>query len=515
MNLRVCYSHGGFRIRRFAFVGLVLLQGFARAYIKLETSVDPAVFYVIARDQSVMDIGSQASILPSVKRTILQVFGWQNLRATLLASAVGTRGVPLGFILIFVLSVVLGMTCGVIGSWLTTEFSRPKPDLNDYLDDTPTRSTRRRSLTPLRGPSAFESFLQPDRTECERLFHEVRHGSEDLFFRHVRIRPDGGLRKEGVGDFLFGRSRVFQVSATIVLTVFNIWVIFYNFSMCVFMLAHTHGGNNARFVIVLNHASASSSLILENLYLLIALVEIAVVAIIFVYISWIFASYNIFCTREDLKRFRVWHQLYTACCRKLPELSTFSAMKPLEYMNPQRLFPRLQMHLVAMERGVSYPSVLIPFAVTTLCLVIFGFAAFVVKFTHLVSTLLEIVETQTWSVSLSFYELTLLTGFINQVFGITEVGEIETQRIFMFIFGGEGVTMTLSELDKQEVFLATVFHNVGTKLWVDDPPLIRKFKRAVAMLSFDHLAIQSLVLEENQSMPREASAARSVTANNS
>lgn len=105
-------------------------------------------------------------------------------------------------------------------------------------------------------------------------------------------------------------------------------------------------------------------------------------------------------------------------------------------------------------------------------------------------------------------EFTLLVGFINQAVGITQVFDVETQRLFLFIFGGENVNIEAGELDRQEVFLAFVTKHICEDLFLQYPPTLRKFKRFIALVTFDHLDIQSMILDEDESKEVDARSIR-------
>lgn len=190
-------------------------------------------------------------------------------------------------------------------------------------------------------------------------------------------------------------------------------------------------------------------------------------------------------------------------------MTNFSAMRSLHFLNPQVFASEFALEMTLVEEGASVIAVVCFFFVKRLVLGILGFVAFVLKFSSLVSLLLKLqqsfFENEDYDTVLEF---TLLVGFINQAVGITQVFEVETQRLFLFIFGGENVNIEAGELDRQEVFLAFVTKHICEDLFLQYPPTLRMFKRFIALVTFDHLDIQSLILDEDESKEVDARSIR-------
>merc|ERR1712194_228025 len=181
-------------------------------------------------------------------------------------------------------------------------------------------------------------------------------------------------------------------------------------------------------------------------------------------------------------------------------MSNFSAMKTLQFLNPQVMGTALSLEMTKVEEGASRCRVLLVFVASRLLFGTLGFVAFAIKLAHLVSQLSQDPHHKFGLQELGM-QIGLLFGFVNQAFGITQISQIETARLFLFIFGGEDSAMQAGELDRQEAFLAFVFYTVCTKLYTEEgiSRFGRKARRAVALLSFTHPDIQSLVLDEDES----------------
>merc|ERR1711879_57399 len=124
-----------------------------------------------------------------------------------------------------------------------------------------------------------------------------------------------------------------------------------------------------------------------------------------------------------------------------------------------------------------------------------GFLSFAIKFAHLQY---QLRQPHTFGLHTLVWQVGLLFGFVNQAFGITQVAHVETDRLFLFIFGGEDAKMQAGELDRQEAYLARVVYTILNDLWCDDLPRQRMFKRAIALVSLTHIDVQSLVLDEDE-----------------
>lgn len=242
----------------------------------------------------------------------------------------------------------------------------------------------------------------------------------------------------------------------------------------------------------------------KEMQLAIASFEVLSICGMMLYSMYIVMRYTCCASEAELKQYRIWHQLFHVCCEIFPRMSNFSAMKTLQFLNPQVLGTALSLELTKVEEGKSYCRVVVVFAITRLLLGALGFVAFSIKFAHLVVQLTSQQEDGKFGIELLQGQIALLFGFVNQAFGITQIAQVETSRLFLFIFGGEDSAMQAGELDRQEAYLACVAYTVCTSLSPELPPLRRRLRRAVALLSFTHLDIQSLVLDEDESREVDA-----------
>lgn len=165
-------------------------------------------------------------------------------------------------------------------------------------------------------------------------------------------------------------------------------------------------------------------------------------------------------------------------------------------------------HLTKLEKGLhSQAYVYLSFALRTFVVGFFGFLAFVIKFTILMFNLERYADDMG-----GWWQWVLFVSFLNQTFGIVQIWKVENERLFLFLFGGEDSLMQAGEVDRQEVFLASVPWNICTRFFCDDPPRKRMFKRIIALLGFSHYDIQSLVLDEDEDKEIDASVIKEVRA---
>eukprot|EP00747_Dinoflagellata_sp_TGD_P188830 gnl/TRDRNA2_/TRDRNA2_48356_c0_seq1.p1 gnl/TRDRNA2_/TRDRNA2_48356_c0~~gnl/TRDRNA2_/TRDRNA2_48356_c0_seq1.p1 ORF type:complete len:389 (+),score=48.70 gnl/TRDRNA2_/TRDRNA2_48356_c0_seq1:84-1250(+) len=347
----------------------------------------------------------------------------------------------------------------------------------------------------------ISNLIVPDEDDRDTLMTAVlQQGQTDIFFRHLRIRPDGGLNKDNVGKRLFTKTRMVQASTTVVFALFNLYTVIGN--LCGTLAKKSE--DDIGLPVLIDYSSHDAAHQFWMLELAVSAGETFIMLAIVIYSLWVCFKYCWIATDEALMHYRLWHQMYSVCCILIPKMTNFSAMNAVQHLNPQILFSDLALHMVQVEEGHSPLRVLSCFILWRLSFGVLGFVAFSIKFCVVHHHLRLLVSAQEYGMNALLSEVVLLFGFINQAFGITRVSTVETTRLFLFIFGGEDAAMQAGELDRQETYLACITHFVFTKLYLDECPRKRRFKRMVAMLSFTHLDIQSLVLDEDES--READA---------
>lgn len=360
--------------------------------------------------------------------------------------------------------------------------------------------SRRRGLGRL-----IDKVIVPEEDERDMIF-QAAHQDPHIFFRHLKIRADGGLGKgsERNGEALFSFGRCVRVFVSFCFIALNMYTI------CTNVLSIERNRTYDEVFVLLVDPDAKDYF--HAMQLAVAGVEVAAMILMTYYCLRVFVRYNLRSDARYLNHYRIWHQLYTVCCVTIPSMTNFSAMRTLQFLNPQVIGTELALQMTKVEEGASRCRVLFSFVASRLIFGTLGFVAFAIKLAHLVSQLLPRSDSQNSNfgpLELGM-QVGLLFGFINQSFGITQISHIETARLFLFIFGGEDSAMQAGELDRQEAFLAFVFYTVCTKLYTEEgvSRFGRKARRAVALLSFTHLDIQSLVLDEDESQEVDAATLR-------
>jgi len=361
-------------------------------------------------------------------------------------------------------------------------------------------NARRRGLGGL-----IDKVIVPEEDDRDTIFQVAMTQGRDIFFRHLIIRPDGGLSKRNAADTLYTRTRAVQVAVALGFVAFNSYTVGMAFGH-ILSVRDEHGTS---FALLINSTSQNAARYFWIMQLAVASFEVASMLAMLSYVAFIVIKYNCFITEAELRHYRIWHQLNSVCCDLLPTAGNFSAMKTLQFLNPQILSSALSLELTKVEEGYSYCRVITHFLISRLVFGVLGFVAFAIKIGQLVVQLQTAIDGSPYGFWLLAQQIALLFGFINQSFGITQISQVETSRLFLFIFGGEDSRMQAGELDRQETYLACAMRFVCVDLYADLPPARRKLHRAVAMLSFTHLDIQSLVLAEDETQEVDAEVIRS------
>eukprot|EP00928_Gymnodinium_smaydae_P025313 TRINITY_DN20206_c0_g1_i1.p1 TRINITY_DN20206_c0_g1~~TRINITY_DN20206_c0_g1_i1.p1 ORF type:complete len:426 (+),score=72.02 TRINITY_DN20206_c0_g1_i1:178-1278(+) len=348
----------------------------------------------------------------------------------------------------------------------------------------------------------MDQMFYPEDDDRDTIFQAALTEGNQIFFRHLRIRPDGGLGKRGVSDQLFTKHRACQALVMLGFVGFNTIMVIVNLSL---VLRHRQFDEGSfKFTLLLDFHDQSTAEHYWLMQLCVSIFECVAMLSMLAYCFFVVLKYNLFISRVEMQQYRIWHQLYFICCILIHTMTNFSAMKTLQFLNPQVVGSQLALALTKVEEGHSYFRVLTTFAISHFVFGILGFLAFVIKLSQLVVQLRVRMEGSAYDALEVGAEIALLFGFINQVFGITQIWQVETQRLFLFIFGGEDSKMQAGEIDRQEVYLASVAHLVCTNLFTDEPLARRKWRRAVALLTFTHLDVQSLVLAEDERLEVDA-----------
>lgn len=366
--------------------------------------------------------------------------------------------------------------------------------------------SRRRGLGGL-----VDKAICPEEDDRDTIFQASRQQGCEIFFRHLRIRADGGLDKPGLDKQLFSLSRLFSATMAVCFVLFNLYTITANwFDLLSKSADALHSrGKMSDFMVLLDRKAPNASLYFWVMQFGIAGFEVLAMVTFLTYSIYVALKYTSCISTQSLKQYRIWHQLYSVCCELIPMMTNFSAMKSLQSFNPQIIGSRLSLAMTRVEEGQSYTHVVVSFSLKTLLFGSLGFVAFVLKFAQLVESLQRKIDSDVvYGPASVLTQVALLFGFVNQAFGITQISQVETARLFLFIFGGEDAKMQAGELDRQETFLACVARTICEDLYLELPSRQRKLRRAVAMLTFTHLDVQSLVLDEDETQEVDAGTLR-------
>lgn len=333
-------------------------------------------------------------------------------------------------------------------------------------------------------------FLRHEESR-DLIFQGARIRGSQLFFQHLRLRKDGGLDMAYDAARLFSRARVYRVLALALFVIFNFACVSYNL-VSLLMVRDPQ----SVYPVVVEPNLASTRLWFVRCQLMFAVYETSVMVYMAMFSVFWWVKYNTCTSEEDMNRYRIWHMLHRVCHALVPTMTNFSAMKTVQYLNPQVLGADWWIAMTEVEHGHTYACVVCTFVVQHVLFGITGFTAFVLKFSTLVAHVNALNNDGT--VYDMAAELLLLIGFLNQTCGITQISRVEERRLFLFVFGGENSCMEAGELDRQEVYLASCARHICRMLYANEPPIRRRFKRAVALMSFDHRDIQSLILQEDE-----------------
>eukprot|EP00929_Paragymnodinium_shiwhaense_P112249 TRINITY_DN80513_c0_g1_i1.p1 TRINITY_DN80513_c0_g1~~TRINITY_DN80513_c0_g1_i1.p1 ORF type:complete len:402 (-),score=33.90 TRINITY_DN80513_c0_g1_i1:236-1441(-) len=396
-------------------------------------------------------------------------------------------------------------------------------ELEDVFGETIDAAMHERSSEPLtRRPSivksaadsarrrmtrAVHATLVPNASDREVIFHTALRGDGNILFQHLNLRSDGGLRsKENIEDRLFNQIKILQVFLVAGLLMFNFWTIFTAGTRA--MGATERSEHYKKFALLLDNTRDDVNDWYRLLQCCVSGVEMLIItSMLFVCIGVTVAVHVV--REKELQKFSIWFLVFHVSCSYIPYMQGFSAMRALHYLNPQTLISDLRFRLTKLESGYSHYRVIGVFILLRLSLGALGFLAFVVKFVHLQVELAHLTQ-QPWSFATVGHELVLLIGFINQAYGITQLWAVQRNRVFLFIFGGEDAVMQAAELDRGNAYLACLAHSICTRYFANESsPLRRQLKRFVALLTFSHLDMQALVIEEEEETAVSAAELRS------
>lgn len=355
----------------------------------------------------------------------------------------------------------------------------------------------------------FEGVRPSNAKGADEIWAAYRAGDKGVFFRRLNIRNDGGLGKEDAAERLFSVGRVFSAGVAIFFVLFNVYYIFFGFASLIINGPDSSGAD--QFLLLINRDDQDSSHSMWVIQMVIASTESLVMSVMLLYMVLVVARYNCCPGRLKLDHYRIYLELNVVCISTIPNLGNFSALKLLNYLNPQTLMGDLSDALTLQGPKRGYCCVLTRFTFTHLFAGFVGFLAFVVKLSALVIDLLtRFDDTEIpYSTMDFFYQLVVLFGFVNQLFGFAQVSKVQLDRLGLFLFGGEDSQLDAEGMSSLYAYLGSVSHKIMTEFYKDHPH--QSLRRATAMLTLSHTDLQYLVLDERSPAERAAAFASMMT----
>eukprot|EP00746_Dinoflagellata_sp_MGD_P133594 gnl/MRDRNA2_/MRDRNA2_67324_c0_seq1.p1 gnl/MRDRNA2_/MRDRNA2_67324_c0~~gnl/MRDRNA2_/MRDRNA2_67324_c0_seq1.p1 ORF type:complete len:737 (+),score=105.25 gnl/MRDRNA2_/MRDRNA2_67324_c0_seq1:3-2213(+) len=351
-----------------------------------------------------------------------------------------------------------------------------------------------------------DQLLYPREIDRDLLFKAARsaalYGSEGIFFGHLKMCEDGGFSKENIPVLFYNQARALQVMLYLSLVPFNFFAVLFTLYN-VWQRANDDG----RMVLLLNSYAPNAGYHFWSLLIAVCIFECLSMVAMLTFSATVILRFALTQDKDKVARYRTWRRLYMVCCEVIPSMTNFSSLKALEAVHPQVMLSKFYLYLTKAEQGHSIASLVLKFSVKRLLYGTVGILSFTVKFAELATRLQDRLE-EPYSERIVVEQLVLLIAFLNQALGIVQIWQVENDRVFLLIFGGEDSALQTGEIDRQEAFLAYMVYTVCTNLFESDPPLRRTFKRAVALLGFSHFDVQSLVLAEDANKEIDADVIR-------
>lgn len=361
------------------------------------------------------------------------------------------------------------------------------------LDDAETGAS---SITN-RARGMLDDVMPSEMPAADRIFRTALDGDKGVFFRHLNLRSDGGLDKPGTAERLYSIGRLVGAASAIFFVFFNMFYVFQGFAVLL-----RNGGDSAgasTFLLLIDRDADNAGQVLWMIQMVISGTEVLLLSMTFLYAVGIVVRYSLCTSNEMLEHYHIYFQLNFVCIGLVPMLGNFSALKLLNNLNPQLLASEFA---TALRFPGKYGccGVFVSFTLSHVLFGALGFLAFVVKLSQLVVQLLNHVDDP--SIPYGFadvvYQVVVLFGFVNQLFGFSQVTKIQTDRVGLLLFGGEEAAMKRDGVSNLFAYLAAITHMICTDFYKESTPKKRKLKRAVAMLTFSHVDVQYLVLDEKK-----------------
>jgi hypothetical protein len=201
--------------------------------------------------------------------------------------------------------------------------------------------------------------------------------------------------------------------------------------------------------------------------------------------------------------FHCWQSIYNLLHCHLPNLGRFSALQSLYYAHPAFIQGHIETYAKAatetlMDEDTGTVLTYLLYGLFSLIAGIMGVFAFVWKFLEM--SYMYMRERNRIFVGLS------VLNYLNQTLNIIDVGAARQDRLFLFMFGGADAQMQNDEMERKEAYLTRVMEVIydsigcghcltddGKSGYDDEENMMLAYS---AMVTFDHLDVQRLVVQE-------------------
>jgi len=331
--------------------------------------------------------------------------------------------------------------------------------------------------------------------DLEKMWLEYKDNHN--FFHQIELARDGGMSE---ASELIGTQRYIFGALPIIFVLMNVYSILTVNLTYLIEVAQPPSVNETNATDATDVFLVTRHFILDPLGVnipsggagVIGIVEMfAVLAYVLRCFYWLF---RIACPPEE--EYAKWQAVQEFFWNALPEASTISAVKLLNYVTPQVLLPALVDQLKA-DGCLMILAGLAWFIVTRVVAALIGFDSLLFKL-QVISAQIQ-TEISGGDPAVFTLLITCLT-FLSQILGIVQVGWFVRKRIFAFIFAGED-----GALSKEEEALKETWESMlAQRIWRE----LSWHQALAAYLSYSDYDFQKLALETVKPGHAEAKAAK-------
>jgi len=192
-----------------------------------------------------------------------------------------------------------------------------------------------------------------------------------------------------------------------------------------------------------------------------------------------------------------WHALAEILWNIVPDLGSFSAMRPLHFVTPKIFIPSFTRRAweTYERRGLKRVSGLCFFLLSRVFFAFVGLEAFMIKF---------IIASEEHRSATSFWGALLVSAaFLNQMLGVVDMSKFAQRRLFTFIFGGEDSFISEYEMNVAKTWQAMLVMHMWEKSKGRQPRLAWFIAVGLAYgdTDFQRLTLNQRMLVKSMSNP--------------